>query len=88
MRERWPTVAHISSAARFFCRHTVARCSSNALNVLGAVLGRAWVEEKAKTKIPAEKTYKLAWVSPRWAGGTVKVCFSFKTARAPANSPG
>jgi hypothetical protein len=44
--------------------------------VSGAFIGGAWVEEKAKTKIPAAKTYELAWVNPRRAGGTVKVRFS------------
>jgi hypothetical protein len=44
----------------------VARYSSNALNVLGAFMDGAWVENMAKTKIPAAKTYKLAWVSPRF----------------------
>jgi hypothetical protein len=66
----------------------VAHLSSNALNVSGAFIGGAWVVEMSKTKIPAAKTYELAWVSPRRAGGTVKVRFSFKTARAPANPPG
>jgi hypothetical protein len=47
-----------------------------------------WVEEKAKTKIPAAMTYELAWASPRRAGGTVKVRFSFKTAPVSAHSPG
>jgi hypothetical protein len=42
----------------------------------------------AKTKIQAAKTYELAWVSPRWADGTVKVRFSFKTAPVSANHPG
>jgi hypothetical protein len=48
----------------------------------------AWVVEMAKTKIPAAKTYELAWASPRRAGGTVKVRFSFKTDPDPANPPG
>jgi hypothetical protein len=47
----------------------------------------AWVIKTAKTKIPAAKTYELAWVSPRRAGGTVKVSFSFKTAPDPAIHP-
>jgi hypothetical protein len=64
----------------------VAHLSSNALTGSGAVLGG--VEEMAKTNIPVAKTYELTWVSPRRAGGTVKVSFSFKTARAPANPPG
>jgi hypothetical protein len=48
----------------------------------------SWVEEMAKTKIPAAKTYELAWVSPHRADRTVKVCFSFKTAPVSANPPG
>jgi hypothetical protein len=48
----------------------------------------AWVEEMARKEIPAAKTYKLSWGCPRWAGGTVKVQFSFKTARAPASPSG
>jgi hypothetical protein len=75
-------------AWRILCRRTVARCSSNALNVSGAVLGGTWVVEMAKTKIPAAMTYKLAWASPRRAGGTEKVRFSFKTAPVSANPPG
>jgi hypothetical protein len=42
--------------------------------VSGATLGGAWA--MAETKIPAAKTCELAWVSPRRAGGTVKVRFS------------
>jgi hypothetical protein len=42
----------------------------------------------SRKKIPAAKTYELVWVSPRRAGGTVKVCFSFKTAPISANPPG
>jgi hypothetical protein len=64
----------------------VARYLSNALNVSGASIGG--VEEKVKTKIPAAMTYELAWASPRRAGGTVKVRFSFKTDPASANPPG
>jgi hypothetical protein len=48
----------------------------------------SWVVEMARKKIPAAKTYKLAWVSPRRAGGTVKVRFSFKTDPVSANPPG
>jgi hypothetical protein len=75
-------------AWRFLCRRTVARFLSNALTGSGAVLGGAWVVEMAKKNIPAVKTYKLTWVSPRRAGGTVKVRFSFKTASVSANPPG
>jgi hypothetical protein len=53
--------------------------------VSGASIGG--VEEKAKKKIPAAKTYELARVSPRRAGGMVKVRFSFKTAPVSANPP-
>jgi hypothetical protein len=66
----------------------VARCSSNALTGSGTFIDGAWVEEKAKTKIPAAKTYKLSWGCPRRAGGTVKVSLSFKTAPVSANPPG
>jgi hypothetical protein len=41
------------------------------------------VVEMAKTRIPAAKTYELAWVSPRRAGGTVKVRFSCGHQNAP-----
>jgi hypothetical protein len=51
-------------------------------------MGGAAVEAMAETKIPAAKTYKLAWISPRRAGGTVKVRFSFKTVPVSANPPG
>jgi hypothetical protein len=56
--------------------------------VSGAVLGGAAVEAMAKTKIPAAKTYKPTWVSPRRTGGTVKVRFSFKTPLVSTNPPG
>jgi hypothetical protein len=46
------------------------------------------VEAMAKTKIPAAKTYELAWVSPRRAGGTAKVRFSFNTDPVSANPSG
>jgi hypothetical protein len=75
-------------AWRILCRRTVAGYSSNALNVSGAFIGGAWVVEMAKKKIPVAKTYELAWVSPRRAGGRVKVRFSFKTAPVSANPPG
>jgi hypothetical protein len=67
----------------------VAHLSSNALNVSGAVLGGTWVEEMARKKIPAAKTYKLSWGYPRWTDGTVKVRFScdHKTARYPTICP-
>jgi hypothetical protein len=50
----------------------VVHLSNDALNVSGDFIGGAWVEEMAA------KTCELAWVSPRRAGGTVKVRFSFK----------
>jgi hypothetical protein len=62
------------------------RYSSNALTGSGASIGG--VEEMAKKEIPAAKTYKTVWVSPRRAVGTVKVRFSFKTALVSANPPG
>jgi hypothetical protein len=64
----------------------VAQFLSNALNVSGASIGG--VVEMVKTKIPAAMTYELAWASPRRAGGTEKVRFSFKTAPVSANPPG
>jgi hypothetical protein len=65
---------------------SVAGYSSDTLNVSGASIGG--VEEMSKRDIPAAKTYRLAWVSPRRAGGMVKVRFSFKTAPVSANPPG
>jgi hypothetical protein len=52
------------------------------------VVDWGWVEEMAKRDIPAAITYKLAWGSPRQAGGTAKMRFSFKTAPTPAAPPG
>jgi DNA-binding transcriptional regulator of glucitol operon len=74
----WLVVTHFSS---------VAQCSSNALNVSGAVLDGAWVEAMAETEIPAVMTYKQALVSHRRAGGTVKARFSFKTVPDPVSPP-
>jgi hypothetical protein len=48
----------------------------------------ARVEEMAKTPISKAMTYELAWGSPQWAGGMVKMRFSFKTAPFPAAQPG
>jgi hypothetical protein len=48
----------------------------------------AAVEKMAETPIPVAMTYALSWGSPRWAGGTVKARFSFKTAPFPAAPPG
>jgi hypothetical protein len=66
----------------------VARYSSNALNVSGAVLGGIWVEAMDKKEIAEFIPYKLAWVGPRRARGRVKLRFSFKTAPVSANQPG
>jgi hypothetical protein len=73
-------------AWRVLCRRAVAGYSSNALTGSGASIGG--VEEMAKKEILAAKTYGLTWVSPRRAGGTVKVRFSFNTDPNPANPPG
>jgi hypothetical protein len=48
----------------------------------------AAVEAMARKKIPAALTYELAWGSPRRAGGTEKVRFSFKTAPVSTDPPG
>jgi hypothetical protein len=42
----------------------------------------------ARIEIAGFIPYKLTWISPRRAGGTVTVRFSFKTALGPANPPG
>jgi hypothetical protein len=48
----------------------------------------AAVEKMAETPVQKAMTYELAWDSPRWAGGTAKMRFSFKTAPFPAAPPG
>jgi hypothetical protein len=84
----------LSPSWRFLCRHTVARLSSNAPqhNLLclfrARLLGGTWVKAMAKKNIPAAKTYELTRISPRRAGGTAKVRFSFKTAPVSANPLG
>jgi hypothetical protein len=48
----------------------------------------AAVEKMAETPVQKAMTYELAWGSPRWAGGTAKMRFSFKTTPFPAAPPG
>jgi hypothetical protein len=48
----------------------------------------AAVEKMSKKQISAVIAYELAWGSPQWAGGMVKMRFSFKTAPFPAAPPG
>jgi hypothetical protein len=47
----------------------------------------AAVEKMAETPVQEAMTYALSWGSPRKAGGTVKMRFSFKTAPFPAAPP-
>jgi hypothetical protein len=48
----------------------------------------ATVDAEADKEIPAAMTYSLSWDSPRLAGMTKKLRFSFKTAPAPAYPSG
>jgi hypothetical protein len=64
------------SAAPWRIFQAMPQAQQKVVPVSGTVVGRGVGGEKAKTKIPVAKTYKLAWVSPRRAGGTVKVRFS------------
>jgi hypothetical protein len=73
-RDRWFQRGRFFAAAPWHIFQATPQAQQKVVPVLGAVLGR--VEEMAKKEIPAEKTYKLSWASPRRAGGTVRVRFS------------
>jgi hypothetical protein len=56
--------------------------------ILAGEVDWVMVEVKAKTEIPKGMTYELSWNSPRLAGMTEKLRFSFKTVPVPASPSG